>query len=188
MSQPTKANPASRARDDQGEAMNDEGATAGGSDTALDEQELFRRLTEMLAPQHNPPAEVTELAKQSFGLRTVDAELAALVADSEIEGTAAPVRAGVQQQIPRLLTFQTPQLLVELEIGTSGGGHRILGELVPEGPATVEVRQPRVSGLRSVQADVDGRFVIESLQPGPFSLTCRRAGRSPVATEWTSLD
>jgi hypothetical protein len=168
--------------------MNDEGATAGGSDPALDEQELFRRLTEMLAPQHNPPAVVTELAKQSFGLRTVDAELAALVADSEVEGTAAPVRRGSQLQIPRLLTFQTPGLQVELEIANSGGRHRILGELVPEGRATVELRQPRGGGPHSVEADDEGRFVIESLQPGPFSLTCRRAGRSPVTTEWTSLD
>jgi hypothetical protein len=188
MSQPMKATPANWVRDDQGEAMNDVGATAGESDAALAEQELFRRLTEMLSPQHDPPAVVTELAKQSFGLRTVDAELAALVADSEVEGTAAAVRRGHQVPIPRLLTFRTPGLLVELEVGRSGSHHRILGELVPEGRATVEVRQPRANGPRSVEADDEGRFVIESLQPGPFSLTCRRTGRSPVATEWTCLD
>jgi hypothetical protein len=183
-----KANLASTVRDDQGVAMMDEGATAGESARALDEQELFRRLTEMLAPQHDPLAVVTELAKQTFGLRTVDAELAALVADSEVEGTAAPVRRGHGVQIPRLLTFQTPGLLVELEVGSSEGNHRILGELVPEGRATVELRQPRAGGPRSVEADDEGRFVIESLHPGPFSLTCRRTGRSPVTTEWTNLD
>ena len=42
--------------------MDDEGAAAG--EPGADEDELFRRLTEMLSPQHNPPASVTELAKQ----------------------------------------------------------------------------------------------------------------------------
>jgi hypothetical protein len=173
--------------DDQGEAMNDESA-AVEHDQVSDEDELFLRLTEMLSPQHNPPASVTELAKQSFALRTVDAELAALVADSEIHGTAAPVRRSRSVDIPRLLTFQTTGLLVELEIGTTGGRPRILGELLPEGTAMIEVRQPGAPGSRSVEVDDEGRFVVEDLRPGPFSLTCRRPGRSPVTTEWTSLD
>jgi len=153
-----------------------------------DEDELFRRLTEMLSPQHNPPAMVTELAKQSFALRTIDAELAALTADSQVAGTAAAVRHGAQAQLPRLLTFETTGLLVELEIGGSGPVRRILGELVPSGPATVELRQPGAAGIRQIDADEDGRFMIEDLRPGPFNLTCRRPGRGPVTTEWTSLD
>jgi hypothetical protein len=153
-----------------------------------DEDELFQRLTEMLSPQHNPPAMVMELAKQSFGLRTVDAELAELTADSAVEGTASAVRRGAPADAPRLLTFETTGLLVELEIGGSGRRHRILGELAPTGPATIEVRQPGAGGSRLITADDDGRFVLEDLSPGPFSLTCRRPGRSPVTTEWTSLD
>ena len=168
--------------------MNDEGAAAGEHDPVSDEDELFLRLTEMLSPQHNPPASVTELAKQSFGLRTVDAELAALVADSEIHGTAAPVRRSRTVDVPRLLTFQTAGLLVELEIGTTGGRHRILGELMPEGKAMIEVRQPGGPSSRTVEVDDEGRFMVDGLRPGPFSLTCRRPGRSPVTTEWTSLD
>lgn len=152
-----------------------------------DDDELFQRLTEMLSPQHEPPPMLTELAKQSFGLRTVDAELAALTADSEVEGTAAAVRRGAQADVPRLLTFETPGLLVELEIGGSGRRHRILGELVPAGSASIEVLQPGATGSRVITADEDGRFVVEGLHTGPFSLTCRRPGRSPVTTEWTSL-
>jgi hypothetical protein len=153
-----------------------------------DEDELFRRLTEMLSPQHNPPAMVTELAKQSFALRTIDAELAELTADSLVEGTAAAVRRGAQVDVPRLLTFETTGLLVELEVGGSARRHRILGELVPSGPATIELRQPGAAGPRLIEADEDGRFVIEELLAEPFNLTCRRPGRNPVTTEWTSLD
>jgi hypothetical protein len=166
--------------------MDDEGAAAG--EPGADEDELFRRLTEMLSPQHNPPASVTELAKQSFGLRTVDAELAALVADSEVHGTAAAVRGSQTISAPRLLTYQTTGLLVELEVGAAEGRRRILGELLPEGEATIEVRQPGAPGSRFVEVDPEGRFVVDGLRTGPFSLTCRRPGRSPVTTEWTSLD
>jgi hypothetical protein len=153
-----------------------------------DEDELFQRLATMLSPQHTPPAMVAELAKQSFGLRTVDAELAALTADSQVEGTAAPVRRGAQADVPRMLTFETAGLLVELEIGGSGRRDRIIGELIPTGPATIEVRQPGSVDPLLVGADEDGRFVVEGVRPGPFSLTCLRLGSNPVTTEWTSLD
>jgi hypothetical protein len=76
---------------------------------------------------------------------------------------------------------------VELEIGGSGRQQRILGELMPAGAATIELRQPGTSGSGPIPVDEDGRFVIEDLRPGPFSLICWRPGRSPVATEWTSL-
>jgi hypothetical protein len=171
--------------------MNDlgPGPEAGADRTSdPDADELFHRLTEMLAPQLNPPAMVKELARQSFGLRTVDAELAALIADSEVEGTAAAVRGPGMVDVPRLLTFETPGLIIELEISGSGRQHRILGELVPPGPATVLVRQPSAPGGRAIETDDEGRFVIEDLRPGPFSLTCRRDGHSAVTTEWTSLD
>jgi hypothetical protein len=168
--------------------MRDESDGTGDADRTADEAELFRRLTEMLSPQNEPPAMVTELAKQSFALRTLDAELAALTADSQIEGTAAAVRRGALVDIPRLLTFETPGLMVELEIGGAGRQRRILGELIPSGPATIEIRQPGAAGNRTIEADDEGRFVLETLLPGPFSLTCRRPGRSPVTTEWTSLN
>jgi len=166
--------------------MRDKSDGVGETERIADEAELFRRLTEMLSPQHEPPAMVTELAKQSFALRSLDAELASLIADSEVEGTAAAVRRGAVADVPRLLTFETPGLLVELEIGGAGRRHRVLGELVPSGPAKIEVRQPGAAG-RVIEADDEGRFVIEALSTGPFSLTCRRPGRSPVTTEWTSL-
>lgn len=166
--------------------MTDEG-TPTGAGRNPDEDELFRRLTEMLAPQGEPPPMVTELAKQSFGLRTVDAELAALTADSLVEGTAAAVRRAGQGDEPRLLSFATAGLLVELEIGGPGHDRRIVGELLPGGPASIELLQPGTQP-RQVDADEDGRFLVEHLRPGPFSLTCRRSGRGPVTTEWTSLD
>ena len=162
-------------------------STASGADSS-DEDELFRRLADMLAADLEPPATVTELAKQTFGLRTVDAELAALTADSWVEGTAAAVRRSTPASAPRLLSFTAGDLLVEVEITTAGPGHRLLGELVPAVPATVEVRQPQGAGPRRVETDEDGRFLIDGLRTGPFSLTCRRPGHPPVTTEWTRIE
>jgi hypothetical protein len=170
--------------------MTDEPA-GGGAGASPEEDELFRRVAQMLSPQLDPPAMVADLAKQSFGLRSVDAELARLTADSAEAGTAAAVRrAGPFEPFdaPRLLSFQTPALVVELEVAPAAAGRRILGEIVPAGPATIEVRQPGADGPRRFDVDDEGRFVVEGVRPGPFSLTCRRAGLAPISTEWTRLD
>jgi hypothetical protein len=167
--------------------MTDE-STVTGAGGSPEEEELFRRVAEMLSPQLDPPAMVTELARQSFGLRTVDAELAALTADSAEAGTAAAVRRSGVPGVPRLLSFQTPGLLLELEVAPAPGGRRILGELMPPGPATIEVRQPQEDGPRRVETDEEGRFLLDGVRPGPFSLTCRRIGLAPVTTEWTTLE
>jgi hypothetical protein len=117
---------------------------------------------------------VTELAKQSFTLRTIDGELAELTADAQAGGR-------------RRLTFEADRLLVELEIDGPRRSRRVLGELVPTGSTLIEVRQPGEPEEYLI-TDEDGRFVIEQLRPGPFSLTCHRSGQRPVCTEWTRLD
>lgn len=154
---------------------------------AADEQ-LARRLARMFAADDAPPADVVELAKLSFGLRAVDAELAALTADSATDSAALAVRAGGYGDEPRLLTFETAGLAIEVEVSAVGGRRRLLGQLIPPGPAVVEVRQTAAPATPSVHADAQGRFVVEQLEPGPISLTCHRAGHRSVATEWTGVD
>jgi hypothetical protein len=152
------------------------------------------RLGEMFRTQDGPPPYVVELAKLSFGLRTVDAELAALVADSGVDADAVAVRAGGPDDGSRLLTFEVGEpagagqtAAVEVEISGVGRHRRLLGQLHPAVPATIEVRQP-AAGPRTVDADDLGRFLVEQMAPGPFSLTCHRPGRRPVVTAWASAD
>jgi hypothetical protein len=167
--------------------MNDDGADISQPNPALADDELMGHLAGMLAEENTPPPLVMELARQSFGLRAVDAELAALTADSDVIGTAASVRRTFQPGGPRLLTFASPALVVELEVNGSAADRRIFGELTPPGVAMIEVRQPDSPAPRLVDADEDGRFVIEDLLLKPLSLICHRLGHSPVTTEWTSL-
>jgi hypothetical protein len=167
--------------------MQDRGADDSQPNPAIEDEALMSRLADMLAEENTPPPMVMELARQSFGLRAVDAELAALTADSDVLGTAAAVRQSFQTRPPRLLTFTTPDLVVELEINGSAPDRRIFGELTPAGTAIIELRQPNSPAPRIIDADEDGRFVIENLRPGPLSLICHRLGHSPVTTEWTTL-
>lgn len=159
---------------------------------------LLARLAEMFHEADPPPADAMELARQSFILRGLESELAALVEDSEQTAgdPAAPVRAmtvrgaGLVPE-PRQLTFQVvdehgrDELIIAVQVESVGRRRRLTGHLAPQGPAHIEVRQPTVPQARRVDADGRGLFVIEDVLPGPMSLTCRRAGVPAVATQWT---
>ena len=63
-----------------------------------DDDELLARLAATLRGAQQPPADVAELARASFGLRDLDAQLAELVADSARRTSPAGVR---QASVPR---------------------------------------------------------------------------------------
>ncbi|HEY6592574.1 MAG TPA: hypothetical protein VI011_00500 [Asanoa sp.] len=163
-----------------------------------EEQALAARLAAMFRADDPPPADAVELARQSFTLRTVDAELAALVEDSEArihdrDRRPLVVRAADAARGPRLLTYHfydgqsRAELVIAMQVEMAGTVRRLTGHLTPPGPARIELRQAAVPQARRVDADPLGRFLIEDVLPGPTSLTCQREGTPPVVTEWTFL-
>lgn len=159
-----------------------------------DDAALLARLGEVIRRQDPVPPAAMELARRSFGLRTVDAELAALVGDSDVDPAALAVRRGDPNAGPRLLTFEVagatpgaPTAAIEVEIDDTGRRPRLFGQLHPPDAARIQLRQPGDAGTRSVTADDRGRFVIDELGPGPFSLTWHRPGHRPIITAWTGL-
>jgi hypothetical protein len=168
--------------------------------SAPDDGRLLARLGEMLRAADPPPADALELARQSFGLRTIEAELARLVEDSEtaMAESAAPSRAmavrgaGLAAE-PRQLTFHFDggpdgaELIIAIQVESSAGRLRITGHLTPQESARIEVRQPAAPQVRAIDVDRLGRFVIDDVPAGPTRLTCRRAEVPDVATEWTLL-
>ncbi|BCJ48678.1 hypothetical protein Asp14428_01530 [Actinoplanes sp. NBRC 14428] len=162
------------------------------------DERLLTRLGELFGRADPPPADAVELARQSFVLRTLDADLAALVEDSEeatgdaaVHRQAMAVRDPGTAPQPRQLTFQVigphgrDEVVIAVQVESVGPRRRLTGHLAPQGPARIEVRQPAVPQPRRVDADGRGLFVIDDVLPGPMSLTCRRAGVAPVATQWT---
>lgn len=138
----------------------------------------LRRVTEQADPV---PDSVVAAAKASFIWRTVDTELAELVADSLLRSAA--VRSA---EAGRLLTFRGPGLEVEVEVAQSGPVRRLAGQLVPIGPAGVTVSW--ATGSVQVAADEMGRFVAQGVPPGSVRIEVARPGRGrAVVTSWVSI-
>src|SRR5688500_13322027 len=110
------------------------------------DEALLAELADLLGRVAGPPPELTRQARALYTWRTVDAELAELVHDSAADAATAGVRSGQQ---PRTLTFEvhppssagpdrTP-LLIEVELDETVGARQLIGQLVPPGPATLEL-------------------------------------------------
>jgi len=155
----------------------------------LDDEQLLAALREVLGASDPPPSWCVELAKDSFALRTIDAELAALTEDSALEGAALTRSAGVRAgSAPRFAVFDADSLSVEIEVtpGSRAGSWQLVGRLTPPAAATVGVRQPPHDQSR-VAADDLGRFMIDQVPAGPLSLAIEVEGRQPVVTEWITV-
>jgi hypothetical protein len=164
------------AADDQEQAFADAARALG----ELDDQELIARLAELLEDAE-APSWSAELAKASYGLRAVDAELATLSSDSGL--TAGSGMRAVAA--PRLAVFEAAGLSVEIEIEPSArsGLWRLVGQLTPAGPARIGIR--RHDGAVSwTDADDRGRFSADQLPGGPLSLRCERPSQPVTATAW----
>jgi hypothetical protein len=160
--------------------------------TVPDDDRLMAWLAEVFRMAEPTPVEVAELARESFLLRDLDAQLAGLVEDSDDPVTAMmPVRDLTGAPPRRLLGYHFldgrtgDQLVIAVEVESLGEVRRLSGQLTPAEPAHIEVRQP--AQVLRVVADPLGRFVVADVRPGPVSMTCRRAGAPAVATQWTLI-
>jgi hypothetical protein len=164
------------AADDQEQAFADAARALG----ELDDQELIARLAELLEDAE-APSWSAELAKASYGLRAVDAELATLSSDSGLTAGSG-LRATAA---PRLAVFEAAGLSVEIEIepAARSGLWRLVGQLTPAGPARIGIRR-HDDAVSWTDADDRGRFSADQLPGGPLSLRCERPGQPAAATEW----
>ncbi len=175
--------------DDFSADQDEEPAVAFGD---LDDERLLAALREVIGRDDPPPAWSAELAKGIFGFREPEAELAALVSDSErgaAQGLQGPrgLRPVLRSAGPsRLAVFEAASLGVEVEIepGARAGSWRLTGQLIPATPARILLRRAPGEPSGQVDADSRGRFAVEHLPGGPLSLLCRPAAGSAAVTEW----
>ena len=149
------------------------------------DDDLFLEELRALAAEGDPvPERVLAAARGSFTWRTIDAELAELAYDSALD--TERLTAVRSADTARLLTFEAPELTIELEVTSVEGRRRILGQLVPARPGTIEIRHP--GGLLELQADARGRFTAEDVEPGQVSLRWRGDdAAAAVMTEWVTI-
>jgi hypothetical protein len=129
------------------------------------------------------PSDAVAAARSVFAWRTLDEELAELTYDSLVDDRAL---VGIRSAgpPPRLLTFESPALTVEVETAASGSRRRLVGQLVPSQAARLEVRHSE--GTTTADVDDLGRFAVDNLPPGPLSLHVQGSGDTAVAvtTDW----
>jgi hypothetical protein len=172
--------------------MSTEDRSAGPGDEppgplgGLDDEGLLAALRELLS-HDEPPAWSVNLAKSSYGLRALDAELVRLTSDSGLATARSVVRSGAAS---RLVVFDAADLSLEIEIeiepGERAGSWRLIGQLSPGTPARIQVRQQRAEPVW-VDADDRGRFTADHLVGAPLSLICAREGMRAAVTEWIPL-
>lgn len=157
----------------------------GGDAVAVEvaDAELLAELRAIVAAADPVPEAVLAGAQGSLTWLAVDAELAALLEDSSADLVGHSARS-VALDV-RLLTFDSGDLTIELEVGATGLRRRLTGQVVPAGPAEVRVRRP--GGVTLVEADALGRFVVDDVEAGWVSLVVERPGHRPVVTSWTAV-
>ncbi|MET9384362.1 hypothetical protein ABZY09_25650 [Streptomyces sp. NPDC002928] len=157
--------------------MNDDvfdGVDEDAGDDGFDCDRLEEELRAAAAILDPVPAELCRIAVEAYALHDLDARIAELTFDSLVD--AIPVR-GVMDP-PRMLTFRTGELTVDVEVTSEG----LLGQVLPPQAARIEVLngpQPAAP----LTADDLGRFACDAPPAGPFALRLRTGGEV-VVTEW----
>jgi hypothetical protein len=144
-----------------------------------DDDQLLATLREAVREAHAVPAEFIEAGRAAFAWRNFDAELAALIYDSQEEPA---LTRNSDTATLRALTFASPRLTIELEITADG----LLGQVVPIGRAEIDV-QTRTGDPVTVEADELGCFVIRPMPAEPFRLRCRVGTTVDILTSWIHL-
>lgn len=146
---------------------------------------LLAELSAAVAVHDPVPAALLDAAKASLTWRTIDAELAALAFDSSVDESPVLVRGPASDE--QLLTFETDELAVDLQVSKRGDGRRLVGQIAPAGVAEIEVRTG--SGVVvTVSSDELGRVPAVDVPAGSLSLRILRAGETnPIVTDWVTV-
>ncbi len=121
------------------------------------------------------PCEVRAAANAAYSCRWVEANVAALVFDSLLDGGS---RRG-----PRHLVFRGEGLTVEVDVAVD---RSLVGRLVPPTATEVVLRWP--GGSAPTHSDDRGCFALPNVPQGPATLRFparTEGGPGPVGTEWT---
>ncbi len=146
-----------------------------------DDRRLIGQVRAALDETDPVPEAVVQAADASLTWLTIDAELAALAADTAESALAG---SGTRAETTsRMLTFECSTGVIVLEVVASGDDNRrLIGQT--DRPARLEIRHP--GGTSMEDTDGHGRFRIEDVPAGPISVRCvfHDSPDSPIVTSW----
>ncbi len=146
---------------------------------------LLDWLSRVAAVADPEPPHLRELGKLALSVRRLDAEAAALVADSR---ELTSIVRSADTQSPRVLTFELDVVVIEVQVTDRPSGRQLLGVLdgVDLGPgARVDIETARAEQV-SAPVDEVGRFMFADVPRGLVRLRVVVGGLD-VTTDWVSL-
>jgi hypothetical protein len=149
--------------------------------TAADD-ELMERLRRIAATADPVPEAVIIAARAAFGLRDLDALIAELVRDSEVDAPLMAVRGAEA----RMLSYEAGRTTIECEVMARAGQRNVSGQLSGGVASAVEALVPGSPPV-SVPVSAHGWFTVHGLPSGPFRLRCRMTDGATIVTAWTSV-
>jgi len=146
--------------------------------------EFERRLRAITSEADPVPGVVLESAMAALSLRSLDAELAELVADSSVDDAAVVTRALVSDV--RMLSFACGDVTVEVDVETDRSSRSLRLHGIAVG-AVGDVAVIRAHGRGVVPLADDGRFDAGELDPGPLRMELTTPDGRRVTTAWVSI-
>ncbi|WP_327004722.1 hypothetical protein OHA72_58485 [Dactylosporangium sp. NBC_01737] len=131
-------------------------------------EELGEAVTRMFVAADPVPARLLQAASSGLAWRDPDAALAALLLDSAVAGAPAGVRADPDDGQPRVLSFDSGDTVIDVEVIVDGALVRLVGQVSRPVVAPLQVRH--TGGEWSGATDHLGRFSVPDLPVGPLRI------------------
>jgi len=153
---------------------------AGPAEEALAEE--LRRIAVEADPV---PDLVLEAARAALSLRRLDAELAEMVHDSDIDGFAS-VRGAADDAggDVRMISFEAPGMVISAQISRSGTTCSLLGQVAGVEPTSVALQTPRDE--YPAELANAGMFRLDTVPAGPVRLVVATPTRAVVG-DWITV-
>ena len=146
-----------------------------------DDERLLVALGEAIRERQAVPSWFVETGKNAFAWHNIDAELAQLTYDSEVDLREVAVVRSETASI-RALTFTSAHLTMELEVTEDS----IMGQVIPPRAGTLEIHT-KAGTITTTEMDEIGCFAVDPIPATPFRLRCHTADGTDVMTGWIVL-
>ena len=146
-----------------------------------DDDQLLEALRGALRERGAVPSWFVETGKNAFAWHNIDAELAQLTYDSEVDLREVAVVRSETASI-RALTFTSPHVSLELEVTENS----LLGQIIPPRAGLLEIHT-RTGEITTTEVDEIGCFAVDPIPDNPFRLRCSTADGTSVLTGWITI-